>query len=532
MKIQDIQLSDKTLWQDFVTKYESGDYYGALAVLQNAQLVSKANTASVTNAMIKAVDDLQDLYYTNVEDKLADGLATFQESIDNIANQGEYDATKQYAQGNFVLYNGNVYMYIANTPSTGNLPTDTAYWVNLGLKGDTGAPSLDLNLRYNWQSNLQYNSKDVVYYGDSMYWAKQTSTGREPGFGKQGWPYMAYGNGRFVMLSDDGKYATYSTDGVNWGAVKMPEFSTIGLSSSDSHWTGLCYGNGIFVVAGYHSGYLAYSRDGIYWTLQNVQFWYWHNIAYGDGKFIVTSKSQGIFLYSEDGMNWQYKQITNGGALDFICYGNGKFVIAGTNIYYSEDGLNWTQSSKSFATREFPFNLIYGNNKFLIDTYSYDEDGQLLLDGQTYISTDGITWTLNETTGFTNLFATRTFFANDKFYYFATYVPGSTENYIYKYSEDAETWVNVYPSPFLGIVSSSGVGVWKGAMIYGNNKYIVTNLWGIEAMISDDALTWTETFVSNDSYWGILIQNLPADITVSQSTPTKPYQGQLWWQVD
>lgn len=180
MKIQDIQLSDKTLWQDFVTKYESGDYYGALAVLQNAQLASKANTASVANAMIKAVDDLQDLYYTNVEDKLAEGLATFQESVDNIANQGEYDATKQYAQGNFVLYNGNVYMYIANTPSTGNLPIDTTYWVNLGLKGNTGAPSLDLNLRYSWQSNLQYNPKDVVYYGDSMYWAKQTSTGEVP----------------------------------------------------------------------------------------------------------------------------------------------------------------------------------------------------------------------------------------------------------------------------------------------------------------------------------------------------------------
>lgn len=187
MKIQDIQISDKALWQDFVAKYESGDYYGALAVLQNAQLASKANTASVANAMIKAVDDLQDLYYTNVEDKLADGLVTFQESIDNIANQGEYDATKQYAQGNFVLYNGNVYMYIANTPSTGNLPTDTAYWVNLGLKGDTGAPSLDLNLRYNWQSNLQYNPKDVVYYGDSMYWAKQTSTGEVPSTSADYW---------------------------------------------------------------------------------------------------------------------------------------------------------------------------------------------------------------------------------------------------------------------------------------------------------------------------------------------------------
>ena len=180
MKIQDIQLSDKTLWQDFVAKYEAENYYGALEVLQNSQLASKANTASISNAMIKAINDLQNLYYTNVEDKLAENLATFQGAVDSIVYQGEYEATKQYAQGNFVLYNGDVYMYTANTPSIGHLPTDTNYWYNLGLKGTEGAPSLGLNLRYNWQSNLQYNPKDVVYYGDSLYWAKQISTGKIP----------------------------------------------------------------------------------------------------------------------------------------------------------------------------------------------------------------------------------------------------------------------------------------------------------------------------------------------------------------
>lgn len=187
MKIQDIQLSDKTLWQDFVTKYEAENYYGALEVLQNSQLTSKANTASISNAMIKAINDLQDLYYNNVEDKLAENLATFQGAVDSIVYQGEYEATKQYAQGNFVLYNGDVYMYTANTPSIGNLPTDTAYWYNLGLKGAEGAPSLGLNLRYNWQSNLQYNPKDVVYYGDSLYWAKQTSTGEVPSTSTNYW---------------------------------------------------------------------------------------------------------------------------------------------------------------------------------------------------------------------------------------------------------------------------------------------------------------------------------------------------------
>lgn len=527
MKIQDIQISDKTLWQDFVTKYESGDYYGALAVLQNAQLASKANTASVANAMIKAVDDLQDLYYTNVEDKLADGLATFQESIDNIANQGEYDATKQYAQGNFVLYNGNVYMYIANTPSTGNLPTDTAYWVNLGLKGDTGAPSLDLNLRYNWQSNLQYNPKDVVYYGDSLYWAKQTSTGREPGFGRQGWPYMAYGNGRFVLLSDDGKYAAYSTDGVNWGHVKMPTITTPTWNATDYQWTGLCFGNGLFVTVSWRASEIAYSRDGVYWTTVIIPGAddRWTDIAYGNGRFVVvSSSSMRYLLYSDDGINWTYtNSIAESGTpgVNKVCYGNGKFVAVGNlyagGVWYSEDGLNWTNDSSQTWSQTFSaYNLIFGNGIFLMcGTQSNSQFGDV------YTSTDGITWTLNSAMGLTGQHKTQIAFANGKFYY--AYGYGST----YKYSEDTETWtkVELYPFPY-----NSGPGF--NNMVYGGGKYIVTNAGGLESMISDDALTWTETEVSNENYWGVLLQNLPADITVSSTTPTKPYQGQLWWQVD
>nr|DAO00729.1 MAG TPA: Photosynthesis system II assembly factor YCF48 [Caudoviricetes sp.] len=519
MKIQDIQISDKTLWQDFVTKYESGDYYGALAVLQNAQLTSKANTASVANAMIKAVDDLQDLYYTNVEDKLADGLATFQESIDNIANQGEYDATKQYAQGNFVLYNGNVYMYIANTPSTGNLPTDTAYWVNLGLKGDTGAPSLDLNLRYNWQSNLQYNLKDVVYYENGLYWAKQTSTGRKPSFEKQVWLYAAYGNGRFVLLSNDGKYAAYSTDGVNWGHVKMPLITSGG--ESDSTWNCLCFGNGLFVTSGWRSDKMAYSTDGIYWTQVTASnSGRWSDIAYGNGKFVVVGSGGSTALYSDDGISWEWTSTGATLGLNAVCYGNGKFVSAGPiysqGFFYSEDGINWTKKTGGVWNQASVYQIIYGNGKFLM--FSQRDNS-----GYCYTSTDGITWTYNNTIGITNKSQTQVVFANDKFYY----VYGANSDY--EYSEDAETWTKVDPYPF-----PNGGGNYKGFnnMVYGGGKYVATNAGGLEAMISDDALTWTETEVSNENYWGILIQNLPADITVSSSTPTKPYQGQLWWQVD
>ena len=51
MKYTDIQLTDKELWGQFQSFYQNGDYANALALLQNTQLVNKALTADVLNAL-------------------------------------------------------------------------------------------------------------------------------------------------------------------------------------------------------------------------------------------------------------------------------------------------------------------------------------------------------------------------------------------------------------------------------------------------------------------------------------------------
>ena len=51
MKYTDIQLTDKELWTQFQSLYQSGDYASALAMLQNTQLKNKALTADILNAL-------------------------------------------------------------------------------------------------------------------------------------------------------------------------------------------------------------------------------------------------------------------------------------------------------------------------------------------------------------------------------------------------------------------------------------------------------------------------------------------------
>ena len=68
MNYKDIQLTDKELWAQFQSLYQSGNYASALAFLQNTQLNNKALTAEILNALtdyIVQVEQLNDPDYAN-----------------------------------------------------------------------------------------------------------------------------------------------------------------------------------------------------------------------------------------------------------------------------------------------------------------------------------------------------------------------------------------------------------------------------------------------------------------------------------
>ena len=63
MKFKDIQLTDKELWAQFQSLYQSGDYASALALLQNSQLSGKsliADVLNITTDYLVQVENLND----------------------------------------------------------------------------------------------------------------------------------------------------------------------------------------------------------------------------------------------------------------------------------------------------------------------------------------------------------------------------------------------------------------------------------------------------------------------------------------
>ena len=61
MNYKDIQLTDKELWAQFQSLYQSGNYASALAFLQNTQLNNKALTAEILNALTDYIVQVEQL---------------------------------------------------------------------------------------------------------------------------------------------------------------------------------------------------------------------------------------------------------------------------------------------------------------------------------------------------------------------------------------------------------------------------------------------------------------------------------------
>lgn len=187
-RVQDIQIDDLALKDQYTQKVASGDYAGANSIISaNPQLDTKVFDADKINVIAEALTTQQNNYFTNVPDYMRDLEQVYNTLIGEFKSANEWDVGEQYTKYNFVIYNNLYYMYINADSSTGNLPTDTTYWKEIGLRGEQGAPGVGLNLRYAWSSVVNYNPLDLVFYNNASWVAKATNVNQAPSTTSQYW---------------------------------------------------------------------------------------------------------------------------------------------------------------------------------------------------------------------------------------------------------------------------------------------------------------------------------------------------------
>ncbi|MDR1836159.1 MAG: hypothetical protein LBQ89_00705 [Treponema sp.] len=254
---------------------------------------------------------------------------------------------------------------------------------------------------------------------------------------------IAYGNGKFVAVGDEGKMA-YSADGISWTAVADSTFDGNTISA-------IAWGNNRFVAGG-GRGRIAYSADGVSWT------------AAGEGK---------LGTYTDAFRN------RSSASIYAIAFGNNRWVAVGSydKIAYSADGVSWTAVADSTFSGSSLYGIMdiaFGNNRFVAvgdgtsSTMAY--------------SADGARWTAVTDSTFGTSIISAIGYGNNR------WVAGAGTSRRMAYSANGQSWTAVADGPI-----PNGTR----AIAWGNNRYVAGGYNGRLAYSADGA-SWTQ--VTNSSF--------------------------------
>jgi len=222
---------------------------------------------------------------------------------------------------------------------------------------------------------------------------------------------IAYGNGVYVAVATQGKYAYSLDEGVTWQEGAQ-------LSTVPHEITGVAFGNGRFIAIG-QTGITRISSDGINWTNgpteANLNA---GKISFGDGEFVAGGiTGSGQIFRSTDGSSWIMSQMPEASSVFYPIKRAGRYIAGnGNGVYYSDDFVTWDLGAS-----------LGGAN---VNSLVWDEANQQFIvhgSGTTRTSPDGAVWTPITT-------APGNVVASPNGYYI------SWENFLVHYSMDLESW--------------------------------------------------------------------------------------------
>ena len=204
---------------------------------------------------------------------------------------------------------------------------------------------------------------------------------------------MTFGTGIYLACSNYPLVLYRSTDGSVWSRVTTaPDLGLVNPVTATQH-PAMAYGAGRFVLVS-DSGRLFSSPDGLSWTKFNTGIFHkFYSVQFLNNSFYAVGDSATL-LSSPDGLNWTNQHIGLGSSFDSyqgISYGNGLlileswFVDVPDNVFYetvyrSNGGVGgpWTADTLSF--------FVAGNLRFLKDHF-------YKLGPAAQVSPDALNWT-------------------------------------------------------------------------------------------------------------------------------------------
>lgn len=235
IKWQDLALKNENLRQQFMQYFREGYYSQALALItNNTDIDSETVRPEVFNMINTSLTYLQNLYYNSVEVVLSEDEQQFQYMINNFINKKEFSATEVYVPYNFVVYNEQIYICIKET-TAGILPTNTDYWLLIGLKGEIGATAIDTTLRYKWDYKITYSPKNVVTYNNVLYVAKNRNNNSQPDINPEDWEvFMTIPRAKIIVSATEPNPDALVEGGQWWKINEIYSNKTVAINDANN----------------------------------------------------------------------------------------------------------------------------------------------------------------------------------------------------------------------------------------------------------------------------------------------------------
>ena len=242
----------------------------------------------------------------------------------------KYAAAIQYSNGTYVIVNNSGETAISTNGTTFTASTTLGgSWTGNNFTGSTGTNLFFRNssVIYNYDtSTSSWNNFTIANNGYTGLAINQStglgilastlgvtrftpdgSTNNTIGGIGNGITGVAYGNGIWVLLQNNGTALTSINEGVNWTIQT-------GVLDTSVTWTDIAYGNGRFVAVGDTNA--GYSFDGVTWYSDDGHLETFpatsglNKVIYTDGEFIAHSEANpsdtNYMAKSKDGFTWKW----------------------------------------------------------------------------------------------------------------------------------------------------------------------------------------------------------------------------------
>ncbi len=158
---------------------------------------------------------------------------------------------------------------------------------------------------------------------------------------------LASHDGAFVTVTEAGSALIYN--GSTWNKYDIG----IGQYVTRVQWV-----NDRYIALG-NSGSFASSIDGVVWNAQSLSTYSVNDVAFGNGNFVIAGSD---IYYSGDGQSWQHAYSAGGNVFNAVAFGRGQFAAVGNaGVAVSNDGLQWSDVCPANSLSS----LIYDGTKFV-----------------------------------------------------------------------------------------------------------------------------------------------------------------------